>query len=819
MFGYTLPIMCAHCLSDEFEELAKIPIEPSVSREVLVATACLRCREDGNLYDGGWAASLICSRPYRSVTFRRVVLPTQLVVDALTIATKCSSTTEWGMKSANADLQLTNLLSAERDPNRAMAYMSVGRYAIKDEHAMRHGSTTFSILEYLGLREARHAGRGTPWKNCRAPLPPQSASSGQAEEGDGATAGPDHLPPAGTATILEPRPVGAPPGLEPVAGAQSVAGAAVVMTPRSGVAAAEQAERIATQQATSVTGGVIEGITVFEPGTAIVTGQADETSAPIGVREAHARFPSMIEKETYLFNKDPRNLEAANTLRNKDVGNHQPSVHEAATRDEVVVQLCEQLFDKRSCTKAMAQYENLTKSSLPKKLSEEMKMQWQLDALNEADGDGVSFSKYVSAFVKAEVSAKPKPRPIANHKEIRLCALAKVAWTFEHVMFERLKLMSIKHRTKSQAMRDIAKNLSSMRQGRWCENDLTAFEFGIGEELKHAECTILRHIAKTIGIEETGALLFERVVFDREKPCVWSMRYRDETGEMKTVKLKLPKPMRESGDRLTSSGNFLQNVLAWMSFLMRAGDVKKAVATLIEQKGMRMFYKSARDNEKYLAMFIFEGDDTLGRVQEPIWEPITPGGESIIDDFFRRWGWKPKLDWKSATGDAYARVVGYDILIRDNKAVFDGDDLVACPEIKRLLTTKQWTTTLATAEERKTCNRIFAATLATDFTHMEPMHAFLKSMYDNNAGTAAVTDEMVREQALAYYGYLPEAGVSTLSSMEFPPFEGGSGAWKDLARVSAGDFTDLEWAVATAPHDQNVHGGDLATCYPRSWLS
>jgi len=643
--------------------------------------------------------------------------------------------------------------------------------------------------------------------------------NGQAEGGVGAIAGPTDPLLAGPATILELMPVGAPPGLEPVVEAQSAVGAAVVTTSGSGVGAAEQAERIAVQQATSVTGGVIEGTTVFEPGTATVTGQADETSAPIGVREAHARFPSMIEKETYLFNKDPRNLEAANTLRNKGVGNHQPSVHEAATRDKVVEQLCEQLFDQRSCTKAMAQYENLTKSSLPKKLSEEMKLQWQLDALNEADGDGVSFSKYVSAFVKAEVSAKPKPRPIANHKEIRLCALAKVAWTFEHVMFERLKQMSIKHRTKSQAMQDIATNLSKMRNGRWCENDLTAFEFGIGKELKHAECQVLRHIAKMIGIEEAGALLFERVLSDREKPCVWSMRYKDETGEMKTVKLQLPKPMRESGDRLTSSGNFLQNLIAWMSFLMRVEDVKEAVQDMIKQKGMRMFYKSARDGKKYLAMFIFEGDDTLGRVEEPIWEPITPGGESIIEDFFRRWGWKPKLDWKSVTGDAYARVVGYDILIRDNKAVFDGDTLVACPEIKRLFTTKQWSTSLVTAEQRKTCNRIFAATLAADFVHMEPLHAFLKSMYDNNAGTATVTDEMVREQALAYYGYLPEAGVSTLSTMEFPPFEGGSEAWKDLARVSAGDFTDLEWAVATAPHDQNVHGKDLPTCYPRSWLS
>jgi hypothetical protein len=529
----------------------------------------------------------------------------------------------------------------------------------------------------------------------------------------------------------------------------------------------------------------------------------------------------MTEKEVFLFSNDPRNLEAANTLRNKNVGTHNPSEREAKARDEVVRVLCEKVFTKRECEKAMMSYESLTKTALPRKLSEEQKAQWQLDAMSMADGDGLSYSKFIDAFVKAEVTSKPKPRPIANHKEIRLCALAKVAWTFENIIFHRLKQMSIKHRTKHEALSDIAGALSGMKNGRWCENDLTAFEFGISETLKECECAILRHIASHIGIEDVGEPLFERVVYDRTKKCVWSMRYKDEAGEKRSFRLVLPRAMRESGDRLTSSGNFLQNLIAWASFLVEPGMVDKAIESLLRTQGAKMFYISARDGKKYLAMFVFEGDDTLGRLEEPVWEPHRTGTNvSLADDFFLRWGWNPKLSWKKTSGYDYARVVGYDVLIKDGVAVKDGESYVACPEMKRLLTTKQWTTTSVTPEELKTCNRIFAATMATSFTRVEPFYAFLRAMYDGNSGGKNVSDEKVREHYLMMTGELPEHSSCKMSDVTFPEFDGtGSDSWKELARVSCGDFSDYEWASACAQAAHDRHGADLAIGMPASWLA
>ena len=162
--------------------------------------------------------------------------------------------------------------------------------------------------------------------------------------------------------------------------------------------------------------------------------------------------------------------------------------------------------------------------------------------------------------------------------------------------------------------------------------------------------------------------------------------------------------------------------------------------------------------------------------------------------------------------------MGYDILIRDGKAVYDGDVLVTHTEIKRLLTNRQWTTSTVTPQQLRACSRIFAAVMAQDFVRNEPMYAFLQGMYDSSAGGARVTDEIVREHALAMTGELPEQGSSTMTSIEFPAFEGGNEEWSNLARVSAGGFTDLEWATSCAVHDHNVHGAHLALHMPAKWV-
>jgi hypothetical protein len=176
------------------------------------------------------------------------------------------------------------------------------------------------------------------------------------------------------------------------------------------------------------------------------------------------------------------------------------------------------------------------------------------------------------------------------------------------------------------------------------------------------------------------------------------------------------------------------------------------------------------------------------------------------------------LVWKALKGDDYVRFVGYEALIHDSEVVYDGGMMVMAPETKRLLKTKNWTTTEVTPQELKTCIRIFAANLAWGFRRVEPMFAFLQAMFDDNGGGVDVGADKVREYVLATTGELPEAGMTVSRAVQMPQFEcGDPDKWKRLMRACAGDFEDREWADMCHIGTMRVHGADLATCVPASW--
>ena len=137
------------------------------------------------------------------------------------------------------------------------------------------------------------------------------------------------------------------------------------------------------------------------------------------------------------------------------------------------------------------------------------------------------------------------------------------------------------------------------------ESDLTSFEYGVSEHLKGAEVKIMRHIASQIGCleaEEINSLEFDRVASEREQVCRWKFRIRKADGGMETIKLQMPRVITESGDRITSSGNFLQNVLAWFSFLVDETGIETAFRNWLRNSGKEFSYKSARDKKIYVAV-------------------------------------------------------------------------------------------------------------------------------------------------------------------------------------------------------------------------
>jgi len=764
----------------------------------------------------------------------QVCLPTSLIADATSFAQKHQASLAWGIKPSCADLQLANLECAAKDGFRRRAYLTVGHAAVVDELSFRGYSfgrlcAARVLPTFCGLCKPP-----TAWgvfddypDKSRGPRVFNIGDDGDESDSDSESEGGD-----GDATPPKQDGASAPPS---TGGGADFIGSVRPAEPTAAEALAEAtaATAVEEQQRAYVEGAVLHSTTTAtqEDRPELAEPPGVEGGAASGSRTATARFPLLTAKANYLHSNNPQNLQQAHELRNIGIGKHNPLCSEAKTRDLLVEKLKEKVYTPANVKRAMAGFESIRRSALPKKMTHEAALQAELEAMNAAlSSEGGGFDTVVKAFVKSEVSAKDKPRAIANHGETRLYALARVAYAFEHVTFDLFRDCSIKSRGKSEAIQGIYQNMSGMRKGaRWVENDLSAFEFGISEPLKQIEQEIFRHLAKLIGVADSGNLLFERVVEDRDKCATWRMTYKDKTGEKKTIKIKLPQTMRESGDRVTSSGNFFQNLVAWFSYLVDSEYVEDALDSLLRFKGARMFYVSPRDlsmidvkgrevRKRFLACFAFEGDDTAARFEEKIW--AEGDGACPVGAFFERWGWKAKLVWKPLKGDAYMRFVGYEALLSDSEVVYDGGMMVMTPETARFLQTKSWTTSDVTPAELKTCIRIFAATLAEGFKRVEPMHAFLQAMYDDNAGGEDVSAEKVREYVLTVSGELPGAGTKVSRAVPMPGFEGGDPAkWKRLLRVSAGEFSDREWAEMCHIGTVRQHGANLASCVPAAWLA
>jgi hypothetical protein len=544
----------------------------------------------------------------------------------------------------------------------------------------------------------------------------------------------------------------------------------------------------------------------------------------IGERTARPRFPQMSEQPTQVFSNSPINLIAAEAMRNVEVGDWCPWMAERETFSEVHRALQEELFCEKHVQDAMVGFASMV-DTLPKKMSVAQKERLQDECLQAACAAGAPFTTVVKAFVKKETSGKPKPRPIADHGFERLVPLAKVAWVYEHIV-AKMRNSNIKGREKGIALKELFTSFSSLKNGgKMIENDLTAFEFGVSEVLKKAEQSIIYGIALSLNLSDVGFESVRRVIDARDKTATWSMNFVDAAGERQKLKIKLPRPMRESGDRLTSSGNWLQNVMAWFSYLSAPRFIEdplrcstkprqcayQSVKQWVKSNGKNFFYISARDAKEYVARLAFEGDDTAGALEEDI-------DLEDISAFFKRWGWKSKLRTVLPQGDDYLEFVGIRALISDGKPTFTADgDLVAAPPIKRFLQEKAWSTIDCTDAEFHGTMARYACEMAKGFRGVGPLYAFCRAMYDDHRrhDCSRVSAAYVKDLEMS-----TGAEFDAEASLIFPPPQVGDEAlWKRWATASAGKATDAEWAAMCGVTTLEMHGKDLAVFVPRVWLS
>jgi len=582
---------------------------------------------------------------------------------------------------------------------------------------------------------------------------------------------------------------------------------------------AEQATIVDEQMAAHVTGGLLMSKTVHVEHGAHVTDNKTVDSVgeiELGQRTARSRFPKMTEKEEHLFSGNAENLIAAQQMRDKNVGVADLTPDQQKSFKEAVVSLKKHLFTVKRCQTAELHIER-TEDVLPKKLSGEQKMQIALDAANYNDDcSSKPFSLLVDAFVKSEVTSKFKPRAVVNHGFMRLWGLAKAAAIFEDIMFHALPHACIKHCEKEAKMNALFRNCEGYVG--MLENDMTAFEFGIHRDLKRAEQEILREIMKKLDLSSDNLDFCERVVDARDKCCTWTFRYRDHAGAECRASIKMPRPVRESGDRITSSGNFLQNLVAWLTLLVKPGHVDAAVQSLLRSKGKYFDYISARDGRKYTAYLAFEGDDTLGALNEKI---LLLNNGQLCDEFFNKYGWSAKLKVVNPVGYDQLKFVGYTALVKDNQMVTHGENVVMFPEIKKIFESKAWATTIIEEDAYWATIAIYATVMMNAFRFFEPMYAFFAAMRadaQSKGGKLKEVNGMLRDCYIKEHGDVGSDAEVLAFCPEPETLLDGGDDYYILANVHAGPFSAEEAANMAGLTTLEYNGRDLACFVPNSWL-
>ena len=728
---------------------------------------------------------------YDEPVLREVFLPVEILRASASLINKSGATAIYGAKPPNDWLQVANLVTqGQNDDDYAYALCTVGAGAITDEVTCRVPPMTCSQFIFGEPVSNRAAGSdpvcGYAWTRYR---PVEDPAAVVEEEEEAAPVDPNVIDVAPPTAPLPP-----PPGLED----QAV-----------------RATMIDEQMGAHVEGELLHSSTVVvEHGDHVKDTRTAE--GEVGKRTARTRFPKTSEAVEYLFSNDPENLISSEGLRNVDVGVADLTPEQSKAFDEAVAALKKHLFTKKRIH-ASERYISKTTDVLPKNRTEEKRAQMHIDALNATGDETVPFSLLVDAFCKKEVTKKPKPRPIANHGDQRVWGMAKTAAIFEDVMFHALPFACIKHCEKESKMNDLFTTLNDY--GYKFENDLTAFEFGIYDRLKRAECDIFKHVLGHIDTAGDNTGFCHRVIDARDKSCTWVLRYTDAAGAKCVLKLELPRSMRESGDRVTSSGNFFQNLLAWLTLMVKPGKVEAAVQSLIRNKGKSFTYVSARDGRSYEAFLAFEGDDTLGGLNEKI---LMINDAQLCKEFFKGYGWNAKLKVPPLEGAACINFVGYTALIDNGNVIIQGANVVMFPEVRRVLHEKAWTSTDIPDVEFHPSVAVYATTMMNSFRHFEPMYRFFLAMRTDHiakGGKCRRVNGLLKDNYIRAHG---EVGTDEeiLSFVPEPSefLEGGI-AYFTLATVHAGFFTAEEYAAMTGLTTLEVHGKDLACLLPKAWLS
>jgi hypothetical protein len=252
--------------------------------------------------------------------------------------------------------------------------------------------------------------------------------------------------------------------------------------------------------------------------------------------------------------------------------------------------------------------------------------------------------------------------------------------------------MTIKGRAKKLAIEETLDGMRSMAEARGTlyplQFDQTAFEFGINKTFKAGEDHVLRAVAEAHGIDGVTVPwdVVEEVLKERTDPMHWKGKFKDGGYKYKAW-VRMLTTMRQSGDRGTSSLNWLANVVWICISLCEFGKYDEFFAKMKKANGHKGWFSfPAWDGSGNMALcFNAEGDDLIGACTHK-------GALDRMLEMAHWVGWKAKMEVpeQDVSGNSHGTYVGYHFHTVDHVPCLTTGKYTLIPEIKRFLTTKSW---------------------------------------------------------------------------------------------------------------------------------
>lgn len=281
-----------------------------------------------------------------------------------------------------------------------------------------------------------------------------------------------------------------------------------------------------------------------------------------------------------------------------------------------------------------------------------------------------------------EFSEGTKPgRVVVNAGTERQIVMATLIHALEKVMFKKMGISSIKGRSRDAAINRLITQLMLFSESDYLsllEGDGSAWDSTMSQELREMiEKPILDKIHQCMGDmgRQDRQDLFDteyRRRFATKSQWTAAFKGSHDLGVDKiTMKVLNEFNVRESGDRGTSSLNYLVNMILWAAYLqVDLNEKKEADSPYFTSHAL------VEDGKLMKVAFCFEGDDSIVVVRKKDYNLQLPYAD--ISTFFAEAGLNFKLVPVDGTG--IATFVGCHLLLVEGKLTGDW-----VPELKRNL--------------------------------------------------------------------------------------------------------------------------------------